>query len=530
MNIFEQYKKYKDRKFRERVLPIFDEYFKGKTNTDIVQWQKDKRQDLQAMEYRMWFEGKQEKLEWFYKRYMIQAADQYTMEFRNNLFWRVVNNESVKLHFPLASMISEAMANLLFNKKPTFTVEVENNEEVGEGLTELLNDIFEDSKIDELLLRGAELESYSGTLAFRPIIDTRFSKYPILKFHPVSEFELVQKYGKVLEIVFAETYTHKNKKYVLKIHHGYGYIRYKLYQRDKEVPINTIPDTDGLRDVYLTDSKGQPVRVLLAAYKVNRPVDNEFVDGLYGESDYASLLDTFQAIDETYSAIIDRIRKGHILTAVSEDLTTTDPTTGKAKKISDYEMKTVLLNASPDPTLRSYFERNVPNIDIQPLYDSLQQMLRNGCSRVGLSPNTVMENLGGANSSAEALAIREGVSERTREAKARLWEQFLEAVARISLICYDVQFADVREKSGANEFKIINDYEECIFKCVFPPYQPEDWRDRLPSLKEALEAGLIDRENALKQLWKDDYTDKEIENIKNEIEGIIPLDIKETEV
>ena len=65
MNIFEQYKKYRDKKFRERVLPIFDEYFRGKTNTDIVQWQKDKRQELQAMEYRMWFEGKQEKLEWF---------------------------------------------------------------------------------------------------------------------------------------------------------------------------------------------------------------------------------------------------------------------------------------------------------------------------------------------------------------------------------------------------------------------------------------------------------------------------------
>lgn len=43
MNIFEQYKKYRDKKFRERVLPIFDEYFRGKTNTDIVQWQKDKR-------------------------------------------------------------------------------------------------------------------------------------------------------------------------------------------------------------------------------------------------------------------------------------------------------------------------------------------------------------------------------------------------------------------------------------------------------------------------------------------------------
>ena len=65
MNLIQKFKNYKDQKLRERVLPIFDEYFKGVTNTDIVQWQKEKRQDLQALEYRMWFEGKQEKLEWF---------------------------------------------------------------------------------------------------------------------------------------------------------------------------------------------------------------------------------------------------------------------------------------------------------------------------------------------------------------------------------------------------------------------------------------------------------------------------------
>lgn len=521
MSIIGQYKLYKDRKLRERVLPIFDEYFRGVTNTDVVQWQKDKRQELQALEYRMWFEGKQEKLEWFYKEYMTTSTDCYTMAYRNNMFWKVVDKKSVKLHFPLASMISEAMASLLFNKKPTIAVDTGGTEE-SEILTNRLNDILESSKIDELLLKGAELESYSGTLGFRPIIDTRYSKYPILRFHPVSEFELVQRYGKVLEIIFNEAYEHKNKKYNLKVHHGYGYIRYKLFYRDKEIPLSEIPQTADLKDIYLVDSKGNPIEILLAAYKVNRPVDNEFIDGLYGESDYSTLLDAFQAIDETYSAIIDRIRKGHIITAVSEDLTKVDEKTGKAIKLDDYEMKTVLLNANVDPTLKSVFERSIPNIDIQPLYDSLQQMLRNTLSAKGLSPNTVIENLGGANSSAEALEIREGVSERTRETKARLWEKFLEDVARISLLCYDVQFAKERAETDGNYYTIENDYDY-TYKCVFPPYKPEDWKERLPTLREALEAGLIDRQNALKQLWKDDYTDDEIEQMRNEIEGIIPI-------
>ena len=58
---------------------------------------------------------------------------------------------------------------------------------------------------------------------------------------------------------------------------------------------------------------------------------------------------------------------------------------------------------------------------------------------------------------------------------------------------------------------------------MFPPYKPEDWKERLPTIREAFEANLIDRENALKRLWKDDYTDDEITQMKDEIEGIISI-------
>ena len=99
------------------MLPILDEYFRGATGTDIKEWQKDKRQELQAMEYRMWFEGKQEKIEWFYKEYMVNAADQYTLSYRDNPFWKVVKSDSVSCTFPLASMISETMAKLIIPRK-----------------------------------------------------------------------------------------------------------------------------------------------------------------------------------------------------------------------------------------------------------------------------------------------------------------------------------------------------------------------------------------------------------------------------
>ena len=524
MNILEQYKLYRNQKLRERVLPIFDDYFKGLTGSPLKEWQKDKRQELQAMEYRMWFEGKQEKIEWFYKQYMINVADNYSLLYRNNLFWRVVKSDSVKLHFPLAGMISDAMANLLFHEAPELSMEAKNEKDT-KLLTEILVNTLEENSFDELLQKGGQLESYSGTLACRVIIDTNFSEYPIIKFHPASEFELVDEYGRVKEIVFNDIYTYNKKKYVLKSHYGKGYIRYLLFdERDKEVSLNTIPETSQLKDIFLIDKNGNPLKLLLATYKVNRTCDNEFIDSLYGESDYSSLMDAFQAIDETYSAIIDRVRKGHILTAVSEDLTQVDQY-GNRKKIDDYQVKTIVLNSNPDPNLKSVYDRTIPNIDISGLYESLQQMLRNALSRVGLSPITVIENLGGANASAQALEIREGVSARTRETKIRLWEKFLNDISRLIFIFYSMQIAGVYLQDDKQiAYKIDNDGSEYEYKCVFPPYKPETWQERLPSVAEALEAGLIDKESALEKLWKDEYTEDELQKMKDNIDGIINME------
>ena len=524
MNIFEQYKIYRNNRLKAKMLPIFDEYFRGIVNTSLKEWQKDKRQYLQDMEYRMWFEGKQEKIEWFYKEYMINAADQYTLSYRDNPFWKVVKSDSVKLHFPLPSMISEAMSNLLFHKKPE--ISIGEGEEDNETLTEIITETLKENNADLLLQTGAQLESYSGTLAARIIVDTDFSEYPIIKFHPSSEFELVQEYGRVTEIVFNDIHKYNNKKFILKSHYGKGYIKYVLYdtsgEKNREVPLSSVPETAALKNIMLVDETGKPLKLMLAAYKVNRPCDNEFIDSNYGESDYSSLIDTFQAIDETYSAIIDRIRKGHIVTFVSEDLTITDTATGKTKKIDDYQLKTVILNSNPDPNLKSTCERSIPDINIQPLYESLQQMIRNALSRVGLSPNTVLENLGGANSSAEALEIREGVSARTRETKIALWETFINQVSRLILIFYSLQFSEITEQSEkAIIYKIKDDGGEFEYKCVFPPYATATWQDRLPSIKDALEAALLDKETALKKLWEDEYTDDELQTMKNNIEDIV---------
>jgi len=522
MNIIEQYRNYRKAKLKANMLPILDEYFRGATGTDIKEWQKDKRQELQAMEYRVWFEGKQEKIEWFYKEYMVNAADQYTLTYRDNPFWKVVKSDSVKLHFPLASMISETMANLLFHEKPQIRIEHTSDKET-EILTDIITETLKENNADLLLQKGAQLESYSGTLAARVILDTNFAELPIIKFHPSSEFELVSEYGRVIEIVFNDVYKHGKNKYILKSYYGKGYVKYRLFNdRKKEVPLATVPELAALKNFMIVDKDGNPIKLLLAAYKVNRPCDNEFIDSNYGESDYGSLIDIFQAIDETYSAIIDRIRKGHIVTFVSEDLTKVDERTGTVKKIDDYQLKSVVLNGNPDPNLKSTLDRSIPNIDISGLYESLQQMIRNALSRVGLSPNTVIEVLGGANASAQALEIREGVSARTRDAKAALWETFIKQLSRLVLVFYSLREADITESTDtAIIYKVDDTGDEYEYKCVFAPFEPETWQDRLPLIKEALDANLISHIEALRQLWQENYTEDELQEMQQVINGII---------
>ena len=126
-------------------------------------------------------------------------------------------------------------------------------------------------------------------------------------------------------------------------------------------------------------------------------------------------------------------------------------------------------------------------------------MIRNALSRVGLSPNTVIEVLGGANASAQALEIREGVSARTRDAKAALWETFIKQLSRLVLVFYSLREADITESSDtAIIYKVDDTGDEYEYKCVFAPFEPETWQDRLPSIKEAIDANLISQIEALK--------------------------------
>ena len=91
------------------------------------------------------------------------------------------------------------------------------------------------------------------------ILDTNFAELPIIKFHPSSEFELVNEYGRVIEIVFNDVYKHNKNKYILKSYYGKGYVKYRLFNdRKKEVPLATVPELAALKNFMIVDKDGRP--------------------------------------------------------------------------------------------------------------------------------------------------------------------------------------------------------------------------------------------------------------------------------
>ena len=68
-----------------------------------------------------------------------------------------------------------------------------------------------------------------------------------------------------------------------------------------EAPLSTLEETSELQDlVFIDKNTNEPIDFMMAVYKENKPG---------ARSDYENCIDDFHAIDETYSNLMNLIRK-----------------------------------------------------------------------------------------------------------------------------------------------------------------------------------------------------------------------------
>ena len=386
------------------------------------------------------------------------------------------------------------------------------------ALNEQLQEIFKSNDALALLQNSAQMESYSGAVAFKFVLDPTFSDYPILIPYAKEDIEISKKYGKILEIVFKDYYKKDgDRTYTLCSVYGRGYIEYKLYEGEKEVPLNTIQETKDLENLVVYDSTGKKSNKLLAVYKENK---------LGARSDFEGCKDDFCAYDEVYTMMMDLIEKGHIMEYIPESLLEKDIKTDTAIVPNVWDRNVVVLRDTNYQDNKEEAKRDIPDISntITAMKESMNSILTNCLLTAGISPSTVGLDIAGANSSGLALSIREKASIRTREAKITLWTSTLKEIAELLLSYANMK---VQGKSIYLAEETNNVYVK------FTEYEAFDKLNDLTNvLGNALDNHLMDLDTALSIMNREFYNmdPEDIEIMKMNIEGELTTDnIEEAE-
>ena len=459
-------------------------------------------EEYAKIENRIWYHAKKDNLFRFYKTshptnriYPIQE------------FYRIVPGNYPVVHYPLADLITKTMVGLIFSEKPVITMDT-GNKSRDEELDQLLEKVFNENDIEVLLQKAAELESYSGAVAFKPVLDPEFSDYPIIIPYPKEDIELVRKYNRVSAVIFKDYYEKEKNKYVLYTECGKGYIDYKLMKlkdggsKPEEVPLDTLEETTGLKRLDFVGKNGQRLNQLMCVYKENKT---------NATSDYTGIIDDFQALDEVYSNMLNFIRKSKIHTYLPENMCRKDEKGNTVKPFDYHSDYTILYDSNPEGT-ETQMTRDV--VDIQNTIDgyitTFNEILKHAVLTTGLSTASIGYDISGANASGEALSIREKVSMRTRSEKVHRWTCALTELSKLIIAFQNMIIGEVITLPEE-----VFEYEVLV---AFAEYESPSMDAVVESLSAAKEAGLIDTDTALKRLWEDEYSEEEIELMKLNIQ------------
>lgn len=435
------------------------------------------------------YEGNVEDLLFFYKNYSPSNFNSEDV----SIFWNkaILDKRLPKIHIPLTKQITDFMPGLLFNNVPKYSVST-GNKSLDKNINKIVSKVLEDNDFENLIKHGAILESYSGAIAAKFIIDTKFSTEPIIVLYPKGSIKVRYAYDKVYEIVFIDMYDKGKETYRLESTYGKGYIKYKLFDtvKNKEVPLSTINETSDLVDIYVTQN-GKPYNKLLCAYKVNKPGTIE------GESDYNGIYSLQEALDALASYRELYFKYGsRVKTVVTEDQLEKDVNGNTI--IKDYENNGLDILVLKDKNINGTDNKRdtlVPTLSQQAFEEAMTDISKKIINAAGLSLVSFGLEQSGRNASAEQMAIREAVNYRTREKKLSLWREFIEDLMELSLVYKTI----MTDTNGTNIFNVPEFKYSYIVQ--FPDARQKSDLERAQYIQQLESTGYITHEDALRMYY-----------------------------
>ena len=261
-----------------------------------------------AIKNRIWYRGEADELAQLYAQLQGPAT--------RRRFWAAQSTPGMeirKIHTGIPALIVDMLAHVTLSK-----LEIAVGQP-GSPEYELWQEIAKDSQIRKRIEKAVKETLYIGDGAFKISFDNAISPYPIIEYYPGDRLELTVTRGRIREITFFTVYPRQSGDLILHEIYGRGYVRYELYDGDKQVPTDSIPETADLVDV--TYDGDYMLAVPIRFYESGRWDER-------GQSIYDKKIDAFDSLDEAWSQWVDALRAGRAREYIPEDLVPRDPETG----------------------------------------------------------------------------------------------------------------------------------------------------------------------------------------------------------
>ena len=452
------------------LMPYITKDFKKrgdtmKTNMDYEQYC--------LTENYLWFLGKEDLLSDFYN---TQRSDFIMYDPRDSYYYRQTGSDIRKVHSGLPSLISYSKLRLLNNGELQISV-LRKNESEDKAKTEMLDSILEDNNANEVIKKSILTESWGKKFAWKISYDNSVSTYPIFTMYNPLEYRAMYKYNRLQSITFINKIKHGKENLELEEEYGKGYIDYFLFKIKDDgtrmpIDLSYLDETSELRRVELKDKN-----LILAGERVNE------------KSDYDGIVSEFDALDETWSQLMDEIRLGRSEVYVPEILLTN-------KTFDRFRKNYPQLAPDNKETGQNNITHIQPNIRSAEYKNTIEILVNNMLVSVGLSPFTVgIDDSVGANSSGESLTKREATSLRTREDMVKTWEGFLTEMFNKLLIANDLF-----NKKQVQQYDV---------KVYFEDYITPSKEEVIAQTKDLVDSSIIDIEKALDEIYGDSLKEEE---------------------
>lgn len=412
----------------------------------IIDNETDKDFSRKITEYRVWSMG---------NSYVLRRFFVGTLEYRTcNYFWTRAPLSYRMIHSGLPGLICSKMPRILFGNGIAPTVSVyRDSGEVDKNKTKAATDytlqLIDKVKLRDVLTECATNESWGGHSFIKFSFDTELSNFPIVEAADIMATEVVKERNETVAIVFKTWYDdsakkgNKDRKYRLDEIYttdaaGDAVIRYELYElstgEDRRVPLNSIPETQKIVEAVNADDEivFTGLKGMLAFEKPNKLPSLEFPHSNYGASDFEGATDSFDAVDEAYSTIINEIRDNRTFRYYSSNNFRRDKDTGEILTPDDgFTKNFVLTEGDIDQEQGVNKNRVVDQIPDKTEEHKAKYLtaVTVALNKAGLSPYSIgITGLESINQSAESQQERNKVTLETRKAKLELWTPYLAKV------------------------------------------------------------------------------------------------------